>query len=1042
MNVSKFFIERPRFAMVISVLITLCGGIAIFTLPIALYPEIAPPQVGISASYPGASADVVQKTIIAPIEAQVNGVKHMLYMSSSAANDGSAQITVTFEPGSNNDLNTVNVKNRVALAEPGLPAVVRQNGLSVKENSTNMLAVVTLYSPDGTYDDKFLVNYAMIHINDRLARVQGVGEVMTFGEPYSLRVWLDPERLASLKMSPKEVVAAIEEQNVQVAAGQVGGAPTADAQQFQYTVQLKGRLDDVADFKEIIVRSDNGSDVRLKDVARVEMGMRSYDTYATFNGRRCAAIAIYQLPGANAVSTMDKVKEALVELSARFPKDLNYDMSYDTTSFIKLSIKELVETLLIAVLLVIGVVYLFLQDWRATMIPAITVPVSLIGTFAAMKLVGFTINTTTLFGLILAIGIVVDDAIIVVENVFRLMHDEGLDPKAAAIKTMDQVSGPVVSTTMVLLSVFIPVSFLPGISGELYRQFALTIAFSVAISTLNALTLSPALCGVFLPMSEKQHHGLFGIFNRFFGWLTGRYCGVSGFFARKLLVAAALFLALVGGAYVIYLRLPTGFIPAEDNGFVLIDVQLPDDASLPRTAILSEKVADIVRAIPGVANTIAVNGYSMMNSASVSNSAFVIAILKDWKARKGPGMSQDAILGQIYMRTQVVPSAQIIPFALPAIPGVGNAGGFEFVLQSTMSDKPRDLAAALGTLLGQANQSPELQMVFSTYRANVPQLFLDVDREKVKTLGVNLGDVFSLLQSTLGTTYVNDFNKFGRVYQVRVQADADHRRFLQDIGALHVMNAKGKMVPLDTLLTVSSVFGPQVIQRYNMFPAATINGSVAPGRSSGEGMKVMEKLANDLPEGMSFEWTGMSYQELLAGGKSSLIFALCVVFAYLFLVALYESWMLPFAVMLAVPLAFLGALGGLWIAKLDNNIYTQIGFVLLIGLAAKTAILIVEFAMMEREEGKSAVDAAIHASRLRFRAICMTSLAFILGVLPLVVATGAGAAGRRAMGTTVFAGMICAGLLATVIIPSFYVSIQNVRDWNRGFWAGKGKHGG
>jgi len=1029
MNISKFFINRPRFAMVLSVLITLCGLISISTLPVALYPDITPPQVTVSASYPGANADVVRKTVVQPIEEQVNGVKNMLYMSSSSSNDGSATLTLTFDIGTDNNMNTVNVKNRVSLAEPMLPDVVRQQGLSVKEKSSNMLGVIALYSPNKTHDGQFLRNYAMIHVNDKLARIPGVGDVMVFGDPYSMRIWLNPDRLASLKMTPSEVIAAIQEQNVQVVAGQIGGAPISSQQQFQYTLQAKGRLDNVKDFENIIIRSKDGADVRIKDIARVELGSRGYSSEAIMNESECAGIAIFQLPGANALSTMEQIKETMKKLSKQFPKDVDFNVSYDTTKFIQASVNELVETLLIAVVLVILVVFVFLQDWRATMIPAIAVPVSLIGTFAAMKLVGFSINVTTLFGLILAIGIVVDDAIIVVENVYRLMHDEGLDPKTAAIKTMDQVSGPIVSTTMVLLSVFIPVSFLPGITGELYRQFALTIAFSVAISALNAMTLSPALCGVFLPMSEKQHRGLFGMFNRGFLALTGKYVTVAGFFARKTVLTGVLFLALIGCTLYIYKHLPTGFLPTEDQGFVIIDVQLPDNASLPRTQAVTRDIYKLLHGMPGVANVLTVNGYSMLSGSASGNTALVVAILDDWDKRKRPDLHQSAILGQLYMKLLPMPSAQIIPFELPAIQGLGSAGGFEFVLQSTASDDPRKLASAMMGMMMEANAQPELSRVFSTYRANVPQIYLDIDREKVKTLGVSLNDVFTTLQSTLGSYYTNDFNKFGRVYQVKLQSDADFRQHINNVNGIYVTNNKGKPVPLGTLLTTRVVFGPQVITKYNMFPAATLNGSAAPGHSSGEAMKVMEKLAEKLPAGMTFEWTGMSYQEILAGSKTTIIFTLCIIFAFLFLVALYESWMLPFAVILAVPMAFLGALSGLWLANLDNNIYAQIGFVLLIGLAAKTAILIVEFAMMEREEGKTIYGAAIHASRLRFRAICMTSLAFILGVLPLVIATGAGAASRRSLGTTVFAGMICAGLVATVIIPMFYVVIQNMREW-------------
>jgi len=1028
---SKFFINRPRFAIVISIVMTLCGIIAILNLPVALYPQITPPAVEIRATYPGASADVVQKTVVAPIESQVNGVKNMIYMSSNSSNDGSATITVTFDIGSDGDMNTVNVQNRVSIALPQLPEEVKKTGVTVKEVSSNMLLIVNLYSPNEKYDALFLNNYAQINIRDALLRVPGVGNVQNLGgSDYSMRIWLDPDRLTSLKLTAGDVVAALSEQNIQVAAGQIGAPPISEKQQFQYSVRTKGRLSNVEEFKNIIIRSDNGSDVRIGNVARVELASQDYSSFSKLNGKPCSLLAVYQLPEANGLKIAEQVRKEMKKLSERFPEDIEYGMIYDTTRFINASLNEVIETLVIAVFLVILVVFIFLQDWRATLIPSIAIPVSLIGTFAIMLALGFSINLTTLFGLILAIGIVVDDAIVVIENVYRLMKEENLPPKEATIKTMEQVTSPVVATTLVLLAVFIPVSFLPGITGELYRQFALTISISVSISSINALTLSPALCGAILKKEGPKSFIAFVLFNKFFDWLTEKYTLTAAFFVRRTTVTIILFVTLMAVTYWIYGRLPTGFVPVEDQGYLMIEIQLPDSAAIPRTEKVVSMVSKMVKDIPGVADVMSITGYSMLDSGTSSNSALVIVVLDDWEKRKAPHLQQDAILAELDARLSVIPSALIIPFSLPSIPGLGTTGGFEFVLQNIKSDDPQDLAAAMGALIINANKQPELAGVYSTFRANVPQLYLEIDREKVKKLGINLSDVFTSLQASMGSMYINDFNKFGKVYQVRIQAEKDYRRFAQDITKLHVRNSKGDMVPLETILSVQTIFAPRIMKRYNLFSSATITGNTAPGRSSGEAIKIMERLAKEtLPDGMSFEWTGMSYQEILAGSKVALIFALSIVFVYLFLVAQYESWTIPFAVIFSVPIAFFGALMALWAAGLDNNIYTQIGFVLLIGLAAKTAILIVEFAMEQHAAGKSIFDSAIFAARLRFRAVCMTAASFILGVIPLVVAMGAGAASRRSLGTAVFGGMLIAGIVGTIVIPAFYMIVQSFTEW-------------
>lgn len=1030
---SKIFIERPRFALVISIVISICGLIAIANLPVAQYPQITPPQVAISTSYPGASAEVVRKTIVEPIESQVNGVKNMLYMSSKSSNDGSANITVTFEVGTDGDINTVNVQNRASIANAQLPEEVKKQGVTVKEQSPNMLLIVNLFSPKGTYDGLYLNNYAQINIRDALLRIPGVGDVQNLGgSDYSMRIWLDPDRLASMGLTAGDVISAIQEQNIQVAAGQIGSPPAPKNQQFQYTVQALGRLTDVEEFKRIIIRMNpDGSTVRVKDVAKVELGAQSYSASSQLNSAPCALLAVYQLPEANGLQIADAVKKELKNVASRFPSnDMKYGMMFDTTKFINASLSEVVETLIIAVILVILVVFLFLQDWRSTLIPSVAIPVSLIGTFAFMQLLGFSINLTTLFGLILAIGIVVDDAIVVIENVNRLMDEDKMKPKEAAIETMRQVSGPVIATTLVLLAVFVPVCFMPGITGELYRQFAMTISISVLISSVNALTLSPALCACLLRPEKPKPFFLFVWFNRFFDWLTEKYTWIATFCVKRAVMMVVMFVVLMSVTYKLYTMLPTGFVPNEDQGFVMIDVQLPDAASIPRTQQVVNQIGGIVKQTPGVSDVMNVTGYSMLSGANSSNTALVICVLEDWDKRKTPELSQNAIIAKLRGKLAAIPSATIMPFGLPSIPGIGSTGGFEFVLQDTKGGTPEELENALNSVILKANERPELTGVFSTYRANVPQIFLQIDREKVKKLGVQLSDVFTTLQACLGAMYVNDFNKFGKVYQVRVQAQKKFREYAYDIQNLYVRNTEGDMVPLSTILSISTDFGPQVMNRYNLFSSATINGNASPGYSSGQAMKAMEEVADEvLPDGYKYEWTGMSYQEKLAGNQVMVIFALAITFIYLFLVAQYESWMLPLSIMLSVPVAFFGALGALWMMGLENNIYTQIGFVLLFGLASKTAILIVEFAKEQHSEGKSIIDAAIFAARLRFRAVCMTAVSFVLGVFPLVIAVGAGAVSRRCLGTAVFGGMLVAGIIGTIVIPAFYVIIQRIAEW-------------
>ncbi len=1033
--ISKFFIDRPRFALVISIVITIAGTISIFKLPVAQYPDITPPQVAITCSYPGASAKVVQETVIQPIESQVNGVEDMIYMESTSANDGSATITVTFNVGSDPDMNTVNVQNRVSIALPQLPEEVTRQGVTVKQKSSNMLLVINLFSPTNKYNAIYLSNYMSINIRDAILRVPGVGDANILGQlDYSMRIWLDPNRLTSLKMSPSEVISAIQNQNVQVAAGQIGAPPCSKDQQFQYTVQTKGRLTDVKEFENIIIRSSSdGAMVKVKDVARVELGAQSYSAFGELNNKPSTLLAIYQLNEANGLQLAQDIRKKLDEL-AQGPEfqngDLKCEILYDTTKFIESSIDEVVKTLFEAVLLVILVVFIFLQDWRSTLIPTIAIPVSLIGTFAVLLALGYSINLTTLFGLILAIGIVVDDAIVVIENVNRLMDEEGLPPKDAAKKTMEEVTGPVIATTLVLLAVFVPVCFLPGITGQLYRQFAVTISISVVISSINALTLSPALSGCLLKPGKKKVWLPFVWFNKFFDGLTKGYSKLVGLLIRKAALVIIAYIGLMLFSVHLYNSLPTGFIPEEDQGAFFVNVQLPEAASIQRTYKVMREAAELIKSTPGVADVMTVTGYGMLSGTNSPNMGLIITVLKDWSERTTPDLSQEAIMKKVGRQLAQYPEAQMFAFAPPAIPGLGTTGGFEFILQSMAAADPQELAQVMGGLIVEANKQASINNAYSTFTANVPQVFLDIDREKVTKMGVNIGDLFTTIQAFFGSYYVNDFNKFGKVYKVMVQASKDYRDKIANIEGIYVKNKYGGMAPLGTILDITTKFGPEEMDRYNMLSSVTINGNAAPGYSSGQAMDTMEEVAKQtLPSGYKYEWTGMSYQEQLAGNQVVYIFALALLFIYLFLVAQYESWMIPLAVMLSVPVAFFGALGALWLAGLDNNIYTQVGFVLLFGLATKTAILIVEFAKVQHEEGKSIVEAAGIAANLRFRAVVMTAVSFILGVMPLVIAIGAGAASRRSLGTAVFGGMFVAGVIGTILIPAFYVVIQSLIEW-------------
>jgi len=1034
---SGFFIGRPKFAFVISIIICIAGLVAINVLPVALYPNLAPPQVKVSAVYPGADAETIADTVAGPLESKINGVEDMIYMSSNSANDGSYTLTISFAVGSNADMNTVNVQNRVAQATSQLPEAVTRQGVTTKKQSTNMLMVVNIFSPNETYDTLFLNNYANINVTDVLARLDGVGEAAILGgQGYSMRIWLNPDRLNSLGLTTNDVMAAIQDENVQVAAGQLGAQPSTPETQFQYNLRTQGRLSNPEEFGNIIIRvGKDGSTVRVKDVARIEMGSKSYDAFGLLDSKPAVVLAIYQLPDANALSVAEAVKQEMEKLSKRFPDDMEYAIPYDTTRFIQASVDEVVETLFVAIALVILVVFIFIQDWRSTLIPSLAIPVSLIGTFAGLIALGYSINMITLFGLILAIGIVVDDAIIVVENTQRHMAD-GLNPVPATRKAMEEISGAIIATTLVLLAVFVPLGFIPGLTGELFRQFAVTISVAVAISSINALTLSPALCATILKAGsgELASKGPFGWFNRGFDKMTNGYTALVAGFVKRGSFWMLVFALFCGATFYLFQKLPGGFVPLEDQGAFMVDIQLPDGASLNRTNKVVAEAEAIIKKHPAVEHIISVPGYSILNQGISSNGALVIAVLKNWSERTDPSLYEGAVVRQIRGQLATIASANIFPFRTPPIPGLGSTGGFEFILQSTAGDSPQSMASVLGGLAVAANKAPELSAVFSTFKASVPQVYLQIDREKAKIMGVPLSNIFSTLNSLTGKSYVNDFNKFGKTYQVLIQADAPFRMKEEDIYNLFVQNNQGEMVPLRTLLRTEPMIGPAMISRYNLYRSIKINGSASPGYSSGDSINTMQEVAdNSLPPGYAYEWTGQAYQEILAGNQIPIIFSMAIIFVFLFLVAQYESWTIPISVIFSVPLAIFGAVVAQSSVGLENDIYMQVGIVLLMGLATKNAILIVEFAKSLREQDKKSIfDAAVIAAKLRFRAVLMTAFSFILGVIPLVIAVGAGAGSRRSLGTAVFGGMLAAAILVPLLVPMFFSVIQTIREKVKG----------
>ncbi|MEG6506006.1 efflux RND transporter permease subunit [Nitratidesulfovibrio sp. 1201_IL3209] len=1033
--ISRFFIHRPIFACVISIVIMLAGFMAMRTLPIAQYPEIVPPQVIVSAVYPGASPEVIAATVASPLEQQINGVDGMLYMNSVSAGNGAMTISVSFAVGTDPDQATINVNNRVQAATAALPEEVRRQGVTVTKRSPSILQVANMFSPDGRYDSVYISNYVLVNVVDELKRLPGVGDASIFGaKDYSMRVWLHPDKLAQLKLTPGDVALAIREQNAQFAAGRIGQEPSSSPLELNYLVTTKGRLTTPEEFENIILRAEpDGSTLLLKHVARVELGAKDYDVRTQLNGKPTVAVGVFLTPGANALETADGVAAKMQELSQRFPDGISYSIPYDTTKFVRISINEVVHTLVEAMVLVFLVVFLFLQNWRATLIPCLAVPVSIVGTFAGMYALGFSINTLTLFGLVLAIGIVVDDAIVVLENVERIMSSERLTPRKATIKAMEEVTGPVIAIVLVLCSVFIPVAFMGGLAGQMYKQFAITIAVSVVISGLVALTLTPALCALMLKPGHHEPPAFFRWFNAWFERVTHRYTGGVTFLIRRAGLALVLFACLGGVTWHLFQIVPGGLAPDEDQGYIIGLSILPDGASLQRTRVVADLIDKSHMEDPRVANLITLTGYDLLSGVPKPNFVTSFVPLKPWDERKGEGQSSFDYARKVFGVGMGVPEGIVLAFNPPPISGMSNTGGFELYVQNRGEGDSKELAATVNKLIAAAARRPELAGVQTTFSANAPQLFISLDRNKAKALGVPVNTIFDTMQATFGASYINDFNKFGRTFKVQLQSEADFRARPSDVANVFVRSNSGEMIPLTSLVEVQEVTGPEVVERFNVFPAAKVVGGPAAGYSSGQAIAAVEQVAAEvLPAEYTLAWSGSAYQEKQTGGSSSLVFVLGLVMVFLILAAQYEKWSLPLAVIMAVPFALFGAICAVWLRGLANDVYLQISLVTLIGLAAKNAILIVEFAVIKRHEGLSLVESAIEAARLRFRPIIMTSLAFVLGCVPLAISTGAGAASRHSIGTGVIGGMLAATFIATFFIPMFYRLIMGASERMRG----------
>jgi len=1027
---SKFFIDRPIFSSVLSIVIVLAGLVSMRALPVAQYPEIVPPQVVVSATYPGASAETIAETVAAPLEQQINGVEDMIYMQSTSTGAGTLNLSVYFRIGTDADQATINVNNRVQRALPSIPEEVRRQGVTVAKRSTSILQVLTMSSPDRRYDTIFISNYALVNVIDELRRTPGVGDASLFGaSDYSMRIWLRPDQVAKYNLTPGEIAAAIREQNAQFAAGRFGEEPMSGAQAFTYSVTTPGRFADPRQFEQIILRSDeNGAALRLRDVARVELGSLNYSTVATLNGAPTVPIGIYLQPDANALEVARNIAAVMERLARRFPEGITYEIPYDTTRFINASIDAVISTFIEAIILVVVVVFIFLQNWRATLIPVLAVPVSIIGAFGGMLVLGFSINLLTLFGLILAIGIVVDDAIIVLENIERIMTKENKSPYEAAVQAMDEVSGAIIAIVLVLCAVFIPVSFLGGLAGELYRQFAITIAVSVIISGIVALTLTPALCAAFLRPVHAEPWLPARLFNRSFDWLTRQFTRATAFFLRNAVLGLTLVIVMAGSTWWLFQRVPTGLVPAEDQGSVFLVTALPPAASLDRTIQVVSEVTKGALENPAVQSVVSVAGFDFLAGAQKTNSGISFVSLIDWSERTDPRMDARNLAPAFRALNVRFRDGVVIGFNPPPIVGMSTTGGFELFLQDRSGGSSQSLSQAAQAIVDAASRRPELEGVATTFNTNVPQYRIDVDREKAKALGVPISVIFDTMQSTFGSFYVNDFTLFGRTYRVTMSSENQFRKTPDDLRHVFVKSESGEMVPLNVLVTVTRTVGPDVVDRFNLFPAAKIQGNSAAGYSSGQAIAVMEELVRQsLSADYSIGWTGSAYQEIQSAGTGTQGFVLGLIFVFLILAAQYERWSLPFAAISAVPFAVFGAILAIFLRGIENDIYFQVGLVTLIGLSAKNAILIVEVAAQRHRAGLSVRDAALEAARLRFRPIVMTSLAFILGVVPLAIATGASSASRHSVGTGVIGGMLSATFLAVLIVPLFFRLVTRER---------------